>query len=86
MTLTAQQFVERIDGPDVELYDVWGGPRRTVSVDTVVIAMMRRPREELYFALHDAAVAPEVERIGDVVAPRKLEAVIYEGEELARRI
>lgn len=84
--LTAQQFVERVDGGTVELYDVFGGGGRTEQVDTVVIAMMRRPNEELYRALLDAGAAPRVERVGDVVAPRKLEAVIYEAEELARTI
>jgi hypothetical protein len=52
----------------------------------VVIAMMRRPREELYFAWSGNGTAPVVERVGDVVAPRKVEAVIYEAEEAARCI
>lgn len=82
--LTGQQFVERIDGQRVEIYDVWGGPRRTVEADTVVLAMMRRPNEELYLQLSDGDAS--VERVGDVVAPRKIEAVIYEAEELARRV
>jgi len=84
IVLTAQQFVERIDGNAVELYDVWGGPRRTVEVDTVVLSSFRRPNEELYFSLLDSGL--DVRRVGDAVAPRKLEAVIYEGQELGRTI
>ena len=84
--ITAQQFVERIDGRSVELYDVWGVARRTVEVDTVVIAMMRRPNDELYLELAGADAPFTVHRVGDAVAPRKLEAVIFEGEELARTI
>jgi hypothetical protein len=83
--MTSQQFVESIDGNDVALYDVWGGPGRTVQADTIVISMMRRPNEALYFALSDDDEV-DIQRVGDVVAPRKLEAIIYEAEELARRI
>ena len=86
VTITAQQFVERIDGGAVELYDVWGVQRRTVEVDSVVIAMMRRPNDELYFELAAARGSETVHRVGDAVAPRKLEAVIYEGEALARAL
>jgi hypothetical protein len=84
VTLTAQQYVEHIDGTSVELYDVWGGPRRTIEVDTVVLSTYRRPNEELYLSL--VGTGPDVHRVGDAVAPRKLEAVIYEGQELGRRL
>jgi NADPH-dependent 2,4-dienoyl-CoA reductase/sulfur reductase-like enzyme len=84
VTLTAQQYVERIDGTSVEVYDVWGGPRRTIEVDTVVLSTYRRPNEELYFSLSDTGL--DVRRVGDAVAPRKLEAVIYEGQELGRTL
>jgi 2,4-dienoyl-CoA reductase-like NADH-dependent reductase (Old Yellow Enzyme family) len=82
--LSAQQFVESIDGRRVEIYDIWGGERRTIEMDTVVLAMMRSPNDELFSQLR--GIFKEVHRIGDVVAPRKLEAVIYEGEKLGREI
>jgi 2,4-dienoyl-CoA reductase-like NADH-dependent reductase (Old Yellow Enzyme family) len=82
--LSAQQFVESIDGHRVEVYDIWGGERRTIEVDTVVLAMMRSPNDALFSQLRSSF--KEVHRIGDVVAPRKLEAVIYEGEKLGREI
>jgi len=82
--LSAQQFVETIDGSKVEIYDIWGSERRTVRADTVVVAMMRSPNDALFNQLRLNSSA--VHRIGDAVAPRKLEAVIYEGEKLGREI
>lgn len=83
--LTAQQFVEQINPNSVEIYDIWGGERRTVEVDTVVIAMMRSPNDALFQEIRQN-FKKELYRIGDAVAPRKLEAVIYEGEKLGREI
>jgi len=82
--LSAQQFVESIDGHQVEVYDIWGGERRTVTADTVILAMMRRPNDALFHDLRSSVKA--IHCIGDAVAPRKLEAVIYEGEKLGREI
>lgn len=75
--LTAQQFVEQVNGHDVELYDIWGGEQRTLTVDTLVLALMRSPNDALYQTIRSDF--KEVHRVGDVVAPRKLEAIIYEG-------
>jgi len=83
--LTAQQFVEKIEGRSVEIYDIWGGERRTLEVDTVVIAMMRSPNNALFQELRHS-FKKELYRIGDAVAPRKLEAVIYEGEKMGREL
>jgi hypothetical protein len=82
--LSAQQFIESIDGPRVEVYDIWGSERRIVEADTVVLAMMRSPNDTLFHDLRSGFKA--IHRIGDAVAPRKLEAVIYEGEKLGREI
>ena len=83
--LTAQQFVEKININSVEIYDIWGGERRTMEVDTVVIAMMRSPNDALFQEIRQS-FKKELYRIGDAVAPRKLEAVIYEGEKLGREL
>lgn len=83
--LTAQQFVEKIEANGVEVYDIWGGERRTIDVDTVVLAMMRSPNDALFQDIRQN-FKKELYRIGDAVAPRKLEAVIYEGEKLGREI
>lgn len=83
--LTAQCFVERIDGRTVEVYNIWGGARRTIAdVDTLVLSLLRIPDDTLFREIQHEL--PEVYRVGDALAPRKPIAVIYEGEELARRL
>jgi hypothetical protein len=84
--VTAQQSIERIDGGRVELQASWGGASRVAEVDCVVLAMQREPVEDLYLELVRAPSRFRVERVGDVIAPRRLEAVIYEAEALARSI
>jgi len=71
----AQKFVERVDADHVELYDLWQPASRTrLAADTVVLALDREPR----------GAAPDARRIGDCLAPRSIEAVIFEGEQVAR--
>ena len=84
VTLTAQAFIEKVEANEVELYDTWGGWRRTEQVDTVVVSLLRTPREQLYEETHcDHA---ETHRIGDALAPRRTIVSIYEGEEVGRRL
>jgi 2,4-dienoyl-CoA reductase-like NADH-dependent reductase (Old Yellow Enzyme family) len=83
--LTAQHHVEKIDGNTVEIYNIWGGQARTIAaVDSVVLSMLRTPNDGLFQEIRDSF--PETHRVGDVVAPRKMAAVIYEGEQLGREI
>jgi len=84
VTLIPQAFVEKIDGRDVEVYETWGAWRRTDEVDTVVMSLLRSPREELFNDSHEQF--EESHRIGDAVAPRRTIVSIYEGEELGRRL
>ena len=73
-----QMFVETIERESVTLYDLWHPKaRRGIEADTVVLALARSPVE-----VGDLGVP--VRRIGDCLAPRSVEAVIYEGEETAR--
>jgi 2,4-dienoyl-CoA reductase (NADPH2) len=83
--LTAQHFIERIDGHTVTVYYIWGGAPRVISdVDTVIISVGRTPNDTLFNEIHDSF--NEVHRVGDVLAPRAPAAVIYEGEKLGREI
>jgi 2,4-dienoyl-CoA reductase-like NADH-dependent reductase (Old Yellow Enzyme family) len=83
--LTAQHFIEKIEGNTVEVYHLWGGPKRLITdVDTVVISMMRTPNDALFNEIRGSF--PDVRRVGDVLAPRKPAAVIYEGEKLGREL
>jgi 2,4-dienoyl-CoA reductase (NADPH2) len=85
VTLSSQEFVEKVDGDTVELYDVWEGPRREVTVDTLVLSQFKHPNETLWQSIRNNGFK-EVHRIGDCVAPRKPAAVIYEAEQLGREI
>jgi hypothetical protein len=83
--LTAQHHIEKVDGNTVETYNIWGGQARTIAaVDSVILAMLRTPNDALFQEIRGSF--PEVHRVGDVVAPRKLAAIIYEGEQLGREI
>ena len=84
LKLAPQTMIDSIDGNDVALQFVWGGPARVERVDTVVLSQMRVPNEELYFALK--GTGPDVRRAGDAVTPRSLYAVVYEGEVVGREI
>lgn len=82
---TAQHFVERIEPDAVFVYDIYGGdPIARANVDTVVLAMSRSPDDALYHAIK--ASGRDVDKVGDMIAPRPLEAIIYEAEQLAREV
>ena len=82
--LTANAFVESVDGSEAEVYSVWGGWRRTEKVDTVVLSLLRTPNDELFREIEGAY--PAVHQIGDAVAPRRTIIAIYEGEKVGREI
>lgn len=82
VSVQPQRFVERITANGIETYDLWQPQKVEVAAaDTIVLALGREP-------LPAPADLPAVaaERIGDNLAPRSIEAVIFEGEALARRI
>lgn len=78
-----QRFVEHVAADHLVHYDLWQ-PASTerLAADTVVMALSRTVRE-----VDPGPVADGVlHRIGDCLAPRSIEAVIHEGEALARRL
>jgi mycofactocin system FadH/OYE family oxidoreductase 2 len=52
--------------------------------DNLVLAMGQRTVDELYFSLKGKV--PELYRIGDCVAPRKVDMAIWEGQKVGREI
>ncbi|MBS1891272.1 MAG: NAD(P)-binding protein [Actinobacteria bacterium] len=65
----------------VEVIDLWGGSaERLADVDTVVLALRRRSRDELAGEL---AGSVELITIGDALAPRPTAAAIEEAERVA---
>ena len=84
--LTPNHFVEEIRGRQVEVYTTWNRRTRLVEdVDTVVLAMMRSPRDELYGELRASGDVP-AHRIGDAVSPRTTSDATYEGYKLGREL
>ena len=83
--LTTQQNLQGIEGHDVVTGFIWGGPpRRVAGVDTIVVAMLRQPVNDVYHALYGKVA--ERHLLGDALAPRKPIQVMYEAEELGRAL
>mgnify|MGYP001322394345 FL=1 len=78
-------FVEKIENDNVFIYDIWGDNQRIIkNVSSIVISMTKIPNDRFYS--ENIRSFPGMKRIGDVVAPRKIEAIIYEAEKTARSI
>jgi len=84
VTIHSQRFIERVTRDGADVYGIWGGEPEAVAADSVVLALGRRADDDLFRALTQQH--PAVHRIGDCVAPRAIEAVIYEGEKLGRSL
>ena len=87
VTITHQHFVESIRPDEVDVYDIWAGPgaiQTRKDVSSVAMSILRVPNDELYQTA--TAEFENVHQIGDMVAPRDATAVIYDGEELGRRL
>jgi 2,4-dienoyl-CoA reductase-like NADH-dependent reductase (Old Yellow Enzyme family) len=84
--LVEQQAVDRIDGYTVTVKDIWTGETRQIQgVDTLVLSHMRVPAEE-GLAEARAATSGEFIRVGDVLAPRAIPEIMFEGEKVGRAI
>jgi hypothetical protein len=74
-----------IDGRTVTIYNLYSESEEILAgVDTVVLATGPVGNDSLYFALKQPG--REVHRIGDCVAPRKLDHAIYEGYVAGREL
>ncbi len=74
-----------IEGDRVTIFNLYTGASETIDgVDTVVLATGAKANDELYLALKDEVA--NVHRIGDCLAPRKLDHAIYEGELAGREL
>jgi mycofactocin system FadH/OYE family oxidoreductase 2 len=74
-----------IDGGSVTVFNLYTGAPDTIEgVDTVVLATGPKANDDLYFALKGEV--ENLHRIGDCLAPRKLDHAIYEGELAGREL
>lgn len=86
VTITAQHYVSEIAGNTATIAEVWGGDaHHTVSIDSIVLNMQRFPERSLFDALGERFEG-EIHRIGDCLAPRRIDEAIYEGEKTGRAI
>ena len=74
-----------IDGNRVEVVNLYTGVQESLTgIESVVLATGPRANDDLYFALKGRI--DNLHRIGDCVAPRKLDHAIYEGALAGREL
>jgi mycofactocin system FadH/OYE family oxidoreductase 2 len=74
-----------VDGGTVTIFNLYTGAHETLEgVDTIVLATGAKANDDLYLALKGQV--ENLHRIGDCLAPRKLDHAIYEGELAGREL
>jgi NADPH-dependent 2,4-dienoyl-CoA reductase/sulfur reductase-like enzyme len=77
--------VQEIQGTTVKVVNIYSNEAQIFEgYDTVVVVMPNRPDDDLYFRLKKKM--KELYRIGDCVAPRKIDMAILEGNKLGRML
>jgi mycofactocin system FadH/OYE family oxidoreductase 2 len=85
VTFTPDFAVMEIKGLEVNGFNVYSNEWQTFSdYDSIVLAMGNRVEDGLYKALKGKV--KELYRIGDCVAPRKIDMAIHEGDKVGRAI
>jgi mycofactocin system FadH/OYE family oxidoreductase 2 len=85
VTFTPDFAVMEIKGLEVHGFNVYSNEWQTFNGhDSIVLAMGNRAEDGLYKALK--GTVKELYRIGDCVAPRKIDMAIHEGEKVGRTI
>jgi len=84
VVIATSSYLREIGDGTVTLEDLVTGEHRTTPVDSVVLATMRLPDDELADVLTDEV--EYVYLIGDALAPRSLRDATYEGHRFARVI
>ncbi|GAC1688014.1 MAG: FAD-dependent oxidoreductase [Ktedonobacteraceae bacterium] len=76
--------VVRIEPGQVVVTDRFIEGELTIATDVVVLGTYERPSQELYYALKGKV--PRLFRIGDCVAPRRIEQAIMEGRHVGEHL
>lgn len=85
LTYRVNVWASAIEGTQVSLFNLYTGePEPPAEADTIVLGTGPKANDGLYFALGDRV--EELHRIGDCVAPRKLDHAIYEGSLAGREL
>lgn len=76
--------VVRIEPEQVIVTDRFAEGERTIAADAVILGTYERPSQELYTTLKGKV--PRLFRIGDCVAPRRIEQAIMEGRQVGEQV
>ena len=82
--MTPHTTVVRIEPGKVIVVDRFTEGERELLADAVVLGTYERPAQELYMALKGQV--PSLFRIGDCVAPRRIEQAIFEGRRVGEQV
>jgi len=82
--ITPHTNVVRIEPGQVIVVDRFAEGERALPADAVVLGTYERPSQELYLALKGHV--PRLFRIGDCVAPRRIEQAILEGRQVGEQV
>jgi mycofactocin system FadH/OYE family oxidoreductase 2 len=82
--VTPHASVVRIEPGKVIVVDRFAEGERALPADCVVLGTYERPSQELYMALKGHI--PHLFRIGDCVAPRRIEQAILEGRRVGEQV
>ncbi len=85
MILTPNYSLIGIDGKNVNaIHNYSGKVRQWSGVDHIVLATPHRPKDELYFELKGKV--KELYRIGDCLAPRRVDSAVRDGFRVAMQL
>ena len=77
-------WATKVEGTRVSVFDLLAQAEDERETDTVVLALPPVANDTLYHQLSERAY--EVHRIGDCVAPRRIDHAVYEGELAGREL
>ncbi len=85
LTYRLNSWASGIDGHGLTIFNLYTGASEQLDgIDTVVLATGPKADDELYYGLKGQL--DDLHRIGDCLAPRKLDHAIYEGELAGREL
>jgi mycofactocin system FadH/OYE family oxidoreductase 2 len=85
VTFISDRRVQEIQGTTVKAVNIYSNQVQIYEgYDTIVVVMANRPNHDLYLRLKGKI--KEVYRIGDCVAPRKIDMAILEGNKVGRML
>ncbi len=84
VTFIPHTTVVRIESGQVIVTDRFIEGERSIATDAVVLGTYERPSQDLYYALKGRVT--RLFRIGDCVAPRRIEQAILEGQHIGEQL